>query len=213
MWATVAYFGRLNTLVTSVGMQRYGNAVSTSGETWDEVIDVNVKGVFLPARATLPHPHQSVAGRKVIVASTQAAASQQSLMAYTASNGALVASTGTIAIDETAYGVGINGVSSDSINTPMLRTSAELFTGGSYERIGQMQATCDRAHSAVIIGNHSEVGEVVSFPTSCRSGFVMGTNVRADGGLLAALCALIPARTDQLPASVTQDDVRSGERR
>jgi NAD(P)-dependent dehydrogenase (short-subunit alcohol dehydrogenase family) len=51
----VARYGAIDTLVTSAGIQRYGDVVSTSEETWDEVFNVNVKGVFLAAQAALPH--------------------------------------------------------------------------------------------------------------------------------------------------------------
>ena len=50
----IARFGRLDTLVTCAGIQRYGDVVSTPEETWDEVFDVNVKGVYLAAHLALP---------------------------------------------------------------------------------------------------------------------------------------------------------------
>ena len=47
--------------MTAAGIQRYGDAVDTSIETWDEVFGVNVRGVFLAARAALPHIRRSAA--------------------------------------------------------------------------------------------------------------------------------------------------------
>lgn len=72
----VAKHEGLDTLVTSAGVQRYGDVVSTSEATWDEVFDVNVKGVFLVAQAALPYLRQSPAGSVVIVSSAQATATQ-----------------------------------------------------------------------------------------------------------------------------------------
>jgi NAD(P)-dependent dehydrogenase (short-subunit alcohol dehydrogenase family) len=57
--AAVAAFGRLDVLVTSAGIQRYGTVADTEEKTWDEVFSVNVKGVFLAARAALPHLRRS----------------------------------------------------------------------------------------------------------------------------------------------------------
>lgn len=207
----MVHFGQLDTLVTSAGIQRYGDAVSTSEETWNEVIDVNVKGVFLATRACVPHLRKSAAGSVVILASVQAAASQQSVVAYTASKGALVALARAIAIDEAAYGVRVNSVSPGSINTPMLRTSAELFAGGSFERVEDVLATWGRAHPLGRIGNPLEVAEVVSFLASCRSSFVTGADVRVDGGLLAQLGASLPSEADQLADSRPGGDVMLGK--
>jgi NAD(P)-dependent dehydrogenase (short-subunit alcohol dehydrogenase family) len=67
--ATVDRYGRLDTLVTSAGIQRYGNVVDTDEATWDEVFAVNVKGVFLAARAALPHLRRSGRGSIVVVSS------------------------------------------------------------------------------------------------------------------------------------------------
>ena len=124
-------FGRLDTLVTCAGVQRYGDAVATSEETWDEVFDVNVKGVFLTVHAALPHLRTSPAGSVVIISSAQATATQNQVVAYTASKGALVALARALAVDEAEYGIRVNSVSPGSVDTPMLRASAALFGDGS----------------------------------------------------------------------------------
>lgn len=194
--SAITQFGQLDTLVTSAGIQRYGDAVTTSEQTWDEVFDVNVKGVFLAARASLPYLRQSSAGSMVVVASVQAVASQQSVVAYAASKGALAALTRAIAVDEAAYGVRVNSVSPGSIDTPMLRASASLFVGGVQEQVKEILDSWGRAHPLGRIGDPWEVGEVVSFLTSPRSSFVTGADVRIDGGLLAQLGASLPSDAD-----------------
>ncbi len=189
---TVTAFGRLDTLVTSAGIQRYGDVVSTSLATWDEVFDVNVRGVFLALHASMPALRESGSGSVAIVASVQATATQAQVAAYTASKGALVALARAIAVDEAAYGVRVNSVSPGSVDTPMLRAAAATHSDGSPEAVERLVAQWGTAHALGRVGLMSEVGEAIAFVTGPRASFITGSDLRVDGGLLARLAAPLP---------------------
>jgi NAD(P)-dependent dehydrogenase (short-subunit alcohol dehydrogenase family) len=191
--AAIRTFGRLDHLVTAAGIQRYGDAVSTSPETWDEVFGVNVRGVFLAARAALPYIRER-RGSVTIVSSVQATATQQSVVAYTASKGALNAMTRAMAVDEAAFGVRVNSIAPGSVDTPMLRHSAAIFSDGTPEGIESTIATWGSAHALGRVARPGEIGEVASFLASDRASFVTGAELRVDGGLLARIAAALPAR-------------------
>ncbi|MFF1632525.1 SDR family NAD(P)-dependent oxidoreductase [Leifsonia sp. NPDC058248] len=193
--AALEHFGALDILVTSAGIQRYGDVPSTSLETWNEVFAVNVTGVFLAARAALPALRASGAGAIVIVSSVQATATQTQVAAYTASKGALIALTRSLAVDEAAQGVRVNSVSPGSVDTPMLRASAVLFGEGAEHDVEDVLANWGTAHPLGRIARADEIGEVVSFLSSPRASFVTGAELRVDGGLLARLAAAIPPST------------------
>jgi NAD(P)-dependent dehydrogenase (short-subunit alcohol dehydrogenase family) len=190
--ATVERFGRLDTLVCAAGIQRYGDVVTTSEAAWDEVFDVNVKGVFLAAHAAAPHLRESGAGAVVIVASVQATATQNDVVAYTASKGALHALTRALAVDEARHGVRVNSVSPGSVDTPMLRASAAMFSDGSPAGIESVLRNWGTAHALGRIATSDEVGEVIAFLAGPKAGFMTGSDVRVDGGLLARLAAPLP---------------------
>lgn len=192
--ATIEAFGRLDTLVTSAGIQRYGDAVSTSEETWDEVFDVNTKGVYLAAHAALPYIRQSRSGSVVIVGSVQATASQANVVAYTSSKGALLSLARAMAIDEAAYGVRVNSVSPGSVDTPMLRASAAQWSDGTPDGIEQTIANWGTAHALGRVATIEELGAVISFLASPRASFVTGDDVRVDGGLLARVATVLPQK-------------------
>jgi NAD(P)-dependent dehydrogenase (short-subunit alcohol dehydrogenase family) len=185
-------FGALDTLVTCAGIQAYGTAADTDEQTWDEVFAVNVKGVFLAARAALPHLRRSARGAIVIVSSVQALATQAGVAAYAASKGALNALARSMAIDEAGYGVRVNAVCPGSVDTPMLRRSATLFSDGSEAGMLRTMDGWGRSHPLGRVARASEVAEVVSFLASPRSSFVTGEDVRVDGGLLAGLAVSLP---------------------
>ena len=192
--ATVASFGRRDILVASAGIQRYGTVTSTSERDWDEVFDVNVKGVFLATQACMPHLRRSGQGAVVIVSSVQAIATQGSVVAYTASKGALNAFTRAVAVDEAVHGVRVNVVCPGSIDTPLLRASAALFTT-SPATVDDTVNLWGSSHPLGRVGTPREVAEVIWFLAGPQASFITGAEYRVDGGLLAALAVALPKTT------------------
>ena len=186
-------YGSLDTLVTSAGIQRYGTVTDTDEAVWDEVFAINVKGVFLAAKAALPYLRRSPRGAAVVVSSVQAHATQADVAAYAASKGALNALVRSMAIDEAPYGVRVNAVCPGSVDTPMLRSSARLFSDGGEAGAQRAIDVWGRSHPLGRVAQPSEIAEVVGFLASPRASFVTGEDIRVDGGLLALLAAAIPS--------------------
>jgi NAD(P)-dependent dehydrogenase (short-subunit alcohol dehydrogenase family) len=97
-----------------------------------------------------------------------------------------------MAVDEAAHGVRVNSVSPGSVDTPMLRAAADLFASESQMHAEDLLATWGRAHPLGRVARPVEVGEVVAFLAGPRAGFVTGTDVRVDGGLVARLAVALP---------------------
>jgi NAD(P)-dependent dehydrogenase (short-subunit alcohol dehydrogenase family) len=185
--ATVERYGRLDTLVASAGIQRYGTVVDTDEDAWDEVFAINVKGVYLAARAALPHLRHSDQGSIVVVSSVQGHAAQSEVAAYAASKGALDALVRAMAVDEAGSGVRVNAVCPGSVDTPMLRSSARRVSDGTDEATEEVIVRWGRMHPVGRVATPREVAEVVAFLASPRASFVTGVDLRVDGGLLASL--------------------------
>jgi NAD(P)-dependent dehydrogenase (short-subunit alcohol dehydrogenase family) len=186
-------YGRLDHLVTAAGIQRYGDAVSTSTETWDEVFDVNVRGVYLAAHAALPAIRRQ-GGSVTIISSVQGVATQNQVAAYTASKGALNALARAMAVDEAEYGVRVNAVLPGSVDTPMLRDAAVLWSDGTPDGAEAVIADWGRMHALGRVGQPTEVGTAVAFLASDAASFITGAELRVDGGLLARIAAAIPQK-------------------
>lgn len=179
--------GPLHWLVYSAGIQRYGTAVECGIEEWDLVQSVNARGAFLAAHFALPHMPRG--GSVVNVSSVQGTACQQRAAAYVASKGTLDALTRALALDHAADGIRVNAVLPGTVDTPMVRSSADLFRG---EKISEaVLSEWGRLHPLGRIAQPSEIAQAVAFLLSDEASFITGTTLRVDGGLLAQLSVKI----------------------
>jgi len=184
--------GRVSALVNSVGIQRYGTVESTSSETWDEVMAVNVKSMFLMAKHAVPLMRANGSGAIVNIASGQAVASQQNVVAYTASKGAIVAMTRAMAVDHAHEGIRVNSICPGSIDTPMLRAAAR---GVSADDPGRVIDEWGSMYPMRRVGLPGEIADAVLYLVSPLASFVTGADLRVDGGLLAGVSLVAPAET------------------
>lgn len=175
-------FGKVNSLVVSAGIQRYGTAVSTSEEQWNEVLGVNLKGAWNAARAVIPFLRESGGGTVVNVSSVQALASQQNVLAYTISKHGLIGLTRSIAMDFAKENIRANAVCPGTVDTPMLHWAASLDPNPQ-----SVFDACNQMHPLGRIAQPREIGEVIAFLAHESSSFVTGAVWTVDGGLLTQI--------------------------
>lgn len=178
-------FGGVDLLHSNAGIQRYGTVVETSLALWDEVFDANVKTAYLSCHYAIPLMQNRGGGAIVITSSVQAFAVQARVAAYAASKGALVTLAQALAVDHAPEGIRVNSIAPGSVDTPMLRQSAELFAGTS--DTNQIIRNWGNGHPLGRVAQAEEIAEVVAFLLSSRASFVTGATYRVDGGLLAQL--------------------------
>jgi NAD(P)-dependent dehydrogenase (short-subunit alcohol dehydrogenase family) len=183
-------YGGVDILVNSAGIQRYGTVVDTSEELWDEVLAVNLKGMFLTAKHCVPELRRRGGGTIVNVASVQAFATQGGVAAYAASKAGVVGLTKAIAVDHAAENIRCNAVCPGSVDTPMLRFAAGLFKGDGTE--DDTIRGLGSSHPLGRVARPEEVAEVIAFLAGHRASFVTGAELRVDGGLLAQIAVALP---------------------
>jgi NAD(P)-dependent dehydrogenase (short-subunit alcohol dehydrogenase family) len=151
-------FGKVNSLIVSAGIQRYGTAVTTSEEQWEEVLNVNLKGAWNAARASIPFLQESGGGTIVNVSSVQARASQQNVLAYTISKHGLLGLTRSMAMDFAKDNIRTNCVCPGTVDTPMLKWAASLDPNPQ-----SVYDACNAMHPIGRIAQPREIAEVVAF--------------------------------------------------
>ena len=178
--AAVDHFGALHVLYNNAGIfpADDGGATETPRSTWDRVMDVNLKGVWLGCKHGIPAMIESGGGSIVNTASFVAlmgAATPQ--IAYTASKGGVVAMTREIAVEHARHGIRANTLCPGPIDTPML---AELMADPEWARRRLVHIPMGRP------GRAEELAKAALFLASDDSSYMTGAALVVDGGITAA---------------------------
>ncbi len=177
-------FGGLDIAVASAGVIRYGRVDEIDEADWDFQIDTNLRGVFLVARHAIPLMRARGGGAIVNVASTQAFASQELVPAYSASKGAVVALTRTMALDHARDRIRVNAVGPGSVDTAMLHYAADHFSPQNPDAAIQGWGA---SHPIGRVIEPAEVARVIAFLASDAASAVTGATYLVDGGATAKL--------------------------
>lgn len=180
----VAEFGGIDVLHNNAGVVKYGTVVDQPEEDWDWIIGINLKGSFLTCKYVIPEMRKRGGGSIVNTASVQAFASQETVAAYSASKGAIVSFTKTVALDHAKENIRCNCIAPGSIHTPMLDDAANTF---SPDNPPAAITDWGKLHPLGRVGRPEEVAKLVLFLASDDSSFCTGGCYQVDGGLLSAL--------------------------
>jgi NAD(P)-dependent dehydrogenase (short-subunit alcohol dehydrogenase family) len=187
--AVTAHSG-VDILACCAGIQRYGTVVDTPENVWDDVMDINLKGIYLASKFAIPEMKRRGGGAIVAISSVQAYASQSGVAAYTASKGAINALIRAMSLDHAADNITVNAVCPASIDTPMLRHSADLYKGAMTQ--DELIAQWGKGHPIGRVGRASEVAELVAFLARDKARFITGADMKIDGGAMAKLGIVLP---------------------
>jgi NAD(P)-dependent dehydrogenase (short-subunit alcohol dehydrogenase family) len=178
----IATWGRIDVLFNNAGIAGVGTLHETSVELWDRVMAVNVRGVFLVARAVLPHMIAAGGGSIINMSSCIAEIGLANRASYAASKGAVLSLTRQMQADYAAHGIRVNALLPGTIHTPFvdryLRDSYEDPVAG-MEILKRRQLTGD-------LGRPEDVAMAALYLASDESRFVLGSGMYVDGGVRGA---------------------------
>ncbi len=173
-------FGRLDILVNNAAVIITKDILSTEEDEWNDLMAVNVTGVFHHCRAVLPHMIAQKRGSIVNVGSISGLVGLPLQAAYCASKGAIVQLTRQLAVDYAASGVRVNSVAPGSIDTPFLARYLE-----SQPDPAAAEREIKAAHPMGRWSRTEEIAEPIAFLASDASSFITGAILSADGGYVA----------------------------
>ncbi|NIZ14318.1 SDR family oxidoreductase [Phaeobacter sp. HF9A] len=174
--AAITAFGHVDILVNNAGITHLPTPLEeVSEEDFDRVFNVNMKSVYLTARALVPHMKSRGRGSLLNVASTAGVSPRPNLNWYNASKGWMITATRTMAVELAPAGVRVNAINPVAGETPLLKS----FMG---EDTPEIRA---KFLSSIPLGRFStpeDMGNAALYLCSDEASMVTGVCMEVDGG-------------------------------
>jgi len=168
--------GPLDVLVNSAGVPLSRYALEITGEEWDAVLDVNLKGTFFMSQAMGRHAVSTRRGGSIVsIASTHGMVGFPTAGAYGISKGALVQMTRILAIEWAEHGIRVNAIAPGTVET---ETRKAVFDAHPDRR----QLMIDRI-PVKRFGTPEEMAAAVAYLASPQAAYITGQTLLLDGGL------------------------------
>lgn len=172
----VRRFGKLDILVNSAGIYRRANLEQTTVEEWDQVMSINVRGVFLGIKTAIPALRKTGGGSIINLSSVSGLVGGPYSTAYNASKGAVRLLTKSTAVQYAREGIRCNSVHPAPVETDMLKL---VFPNEQSRRERLAEIPMGR------FGTAEEVAQALLFLASDESCYITGSELVIDGGLTA----------------------------
>ena len=174
--AVTKKFGRIDVLFANAGIAKFAPVTETSESFYDEIFDINVKGVFFTIQKAIPFLND---GASIILnTSVVNQAGLPTTSAYAASKAAVRSFARSIAAELAGRGIRVNVVSPGPITTPL------------FGKMGLPKEAVDAFAANILpqiplgrFGKPEEVGETVLFLASSASSYITGVELNVDGGM------------------------------
>ena len=176
----VSHFGGLDILVNNAGFGTLGTVVTLHEDTWDQVIDVNLKGVFLCSKFAIPEIVRRGGGAVVNLASTISVVGIKDRAAYVAAKGGVAALTRAMALDHALEGIRVNSVAPGVIASSYYDKIFESVPDPvAFKKGLEARSPLNK------MGEPIDIANMILFLSSDDSSFATGAMFTVDGGYTA----------------------------
>lgn len=161
-------YQRIDILINNAGISRWESPYTLSVEGWDEIINTNLRSVFLCSREAAMVMRSKGGGSIVNISSTRAFMSEPDTEAYAASKGGIVALTHALAASFAPDHIRVNCISPGWIET------------GDYNELREAD---HRQHLSGRVGKPEDIATACLYLTRDGNDFINGVNIIVDGGM------------------------------
>ncbi len=176
--AAIAHYKRLDVLVNNAAIQIMARLDQTSEETWDHILSVNLKGVFLGCKYAIPAMVHAGGGSIINMASILGFVGDPDLAAYCAAKGGVIALTKVAALTYGPQGVRVNCICPGDVDTPLVQ---DYFRKDPDPE--RLRKEVSSKYALRRIASPGEVAQAALFLAEDGSSFVTGSQIVIDGGL------------------------------
>lgn len=174
--AIIAKFGKIDVLINCAGINKREGFLDVEEDTFDKIMSINLKGVFLLTQAVVPHMIEKRYGSIINMGSHNVVGMLGGVSIYGASKSGIAAFTRSMAIEWAKYNIRANCICPGHILTPLTTVTWEHPTRGDYlrDRIAMRRP-----------GNPEELVGLTILLASDASSYITGVNHHVDGGCIA----------------------------
>jgi 2-hydroxycyclohexanecarboxyl-CoA dehydrogenase len=172
-----AELGPILILVNNAGIEQFGPFTEIDPANWNRVMEVNLTGTFHCTQLIVTDMIAAEWGRIVNVSSSSAQRGSKNMTAYSASKGAMISLTRSLALELGVHGITVNNVPPGFIETPMLHKSLQDGKLGSAGLETQIAQTPVRR-----VGQPEDLAAACAFLASNEAGYITGQTFGVNGG-------------------------------
>jgi len=176
--AAVGAFGRIDILFNNAGTNIRKNVVDMPDEDWHTIMDTNLKGAFLVARAVARQMVRQGSGTIINMSSMSAASAEPTKAVYSASKGAVALLTKGLALELAPHGIRVNAVAPGYMLTSLVKGGLDADP----ERKKRVLARIPLGR----LGDPEEIGGALVFLASDAARYITGATIAIDGGWTAS---------------------------
>jgi 3-oxoacyl-[acyl-carrier protein] reductase len=169
---TINEFGRIDILVNNAGITRDSLLENMDIDDWNEVISVNLTGVFNCTKSVIKYMQKQGGGKIINISSISAEIGNIGQSNYSAAKGGIISFTKTVAKEYAKYGIIVNAVAPGFIKTKMLETIPETVMQKILNQIPLRR-----------FGEPEEVAKLICFLVSDDANYITGQVININGGI------------------------------
>ncbi|WP_251554978.1 SDR family NAD(P)-dependent oxidoreductase [Neobacillus muris] len=167
-------FGGLHIICNNAGIGHSEvRSVDLTEEEWDQVIDINLKGVFLGTKYAVPELIKAGGGAIINTSSLLGLKGQKYMSAYNASKAGVVVLTQNAALEYGKYNIRVNAIAPGVIDTNII---------DGWKQNERKWPIISKANALRRIGTPNEVANAIAFLASEEASFITGATLSVDGG-------------------------------
>jgi D-sorbitol dehydrogenase (acceptor) len=184
MIATVAKrSGSIDILVNNAGIFDMAPVLEVTGDSFDRLFAVNVKGLFFTLQAVAAHMVKAGKGGKIINISSQAGRRGEALVSvYCATKAAVISLTQSAGLDLIKHKINVNGIAPGVVDTPMWDQVDALFARYENRQIGEKKRLVGEAVPYGRMGFPDEQTGAAVFLASSDADYIVAQTLNVDGG-------------------------------